>query len=198
VADLFRLRVALSGGAVAGPGLMTFYSDAAAPSLSAAVSTFLGDLASNLPTSLSWLVPGTGDLIDEATGAITGTWTAAGGSSASGISTGGYVLGTGATVQWNLGTPVNGRHVVGRTFIVPIQKGAFDATGHVDPAFVSLLQTKATNLITAMSNHLVIWTRPKPARAGAHGTLPAVVGSSHPIVSAKVGSTPTALRSRRV
>lgn len=169
------------------PGVSIFYStDTTAPPLGA-LGAFFTALKASFPTGLSWTIPGSGDILDVATGVINGSWSAAGGSTvaASGVATS-YAGPAGAMVRWNTSGIVNGRRVKGRTFLVPLI-GSVYASGVVQAGTVTAIQSAANTLVSGAGADLRIWHRPT---AG-------VGGSAYPIASASVPNLATVLRSRR-
>lgn len=181
-----RLRVAMSGPGVAGPGLMTFYFGTAGAD-PAAVHSFLTALVAMFPDDVEFSVPNTGDIIEEPTGRIIGTWTAAGGGVINGSSTQTFQLGGGARVVWETAGIRGGRHVRGTTYLVPIVSTQFDSTGRLSSSAQGAILTAATNFLAGGGAELKIWSRPK---GGLNGVV-------HQVTSARVPQTPTALRSRR-
>lgn len=197
MAQLARIQVAMSGAGLVGPGVMTFYGTTTGSGLVAATKAFVTAIATPTPNGVSFVVPDGGDLIEDTTGVIAGSWNEGGGATITSQNSTGLVLGLGARIEWRTGTVVAGRHLRGRTFIVPLAKGAYGDDGRVSPGYVSSLQTAANNFLSATAGNLVIWSRPKPARTGKKGPLPAQVGAHGAITSASVPTVPTALRSRR-
>lgn len=185
--DLARLQVQLSGVPVVGPSVMTFYSSGAGVGLPAGVKAFISSFATAAPSSLTFTVPNGGDLVNDADGTINGSWTASGGGDVSGSNNTGFTLGSGLRVEWRTGSIVRGRHVRGRTFIVPMGAGIFDSSGRVSTTFTSAMLGYATTLITQQAGALCIWTRPSPKGPGTHSA----------VTQAVVPTVPTALRSRR-
>lgn len=186
--NLARLRIDLTGAAVVGPSVMTLYQDAAATGLPAATVTWLNAIKANLPPSLTLTVPGGGDTLDAATGALNGSWSDGGGGTVTGTGVGGFAIGVGARIVWGTSGIVGGRRVRGTTFLVPLMGGTFDSSGRMQPATVTSLNTPTQAFLTAMGSNLLIWSRPKGARAG----------TTHPVTSATVKTNPSTLRSRRV
>lgn len=194
---MWRLRVSWSGSGVVGPGLSTWYALDTSPGFPAAVRAFYAALASNLPTSVSVSVPNNGDVLDPATGALTGTWTDGSVPAVvNGSGAGTFALGVGVQVRWSTGSIVSGRRVVGSTFIVPVVSPVFDSDGTITTATMTGLRTASANLITA-APYLVVWSRPQPARTGAHGPLPARAGSTALIGGSSWPDRPSWLTSRR-
>jgi len=170
---------------VAGPGLTPFYS--AGEMEPSAVTAFYTAIAGPIPDDVQVPIPHSGDLIDEVTGNITGSWASTGGGIVNGTSTAVFMLGGGYRIVWETNGIRNGRHVRGVTFVVPSASTCFDSSGRMTSASQSLATTAATNLISGMTGGLVIWSRP----------MPGLNGVSHPLTSARAPETPTAPRSRR-
>jgi hypothetical protein len=180
-----KMPVVWSTG-IGGAGVSVFYSPFGVD-MTTELATFFNAIKSNFPNAVTWDIPGSGDVIDETTGLITGAWTA--GTAATITATGGtgsYVAGTGAFVRWQTNGIVNGRRVRGRTFLDPLVVGAFDANGTIATAALGGLQPAATAL--AASGKMLIWHRPTPGGAD---------GSTHAVVAGTVPDKVSSLRTRR-
>jgi len=155
------------------------------------IRTFFAALGTYLPAAVSISVPTSGDQISEATGAITGSYSATvtgGAVTGLGANTGAYAGSAGAQVQWQTSAIVAGRRPLGKTFIVPGYGTLFDANGSLATAAQTALQNAGTALIAALSGELKVWSRPRPALAGANVT----------VTSCRVPDLSISLRSRRV
>jgi len=193
-----RLRVSMSGSALVGAGLLTFYTRNITPGgFPGSVKTFLTSCASAIPTGVTFDVPSSGDTINETTGELVGAWTGTGGGTVTGTATGTFTLGSGARIEWLTSIPFDGYHPRGRTFLVPLTNLAFDASGRLGAASVTQFKNAADALVTAAGGDLVVWTRPRKAYTGPRGPVAARAGTIVPITSTLVPTTPTALRSRR-
>jgi hypothetical protein len=183
-----RVRVTWATGA-GGTGLSTFYFvDGTAAAGTAALGNFFAAQANWCPAAVSWTVPANGDVLSPTTGLLTGVWSGGTPSTHTGSGTLlNYAAGTGAYVRWITAGIVTGHRVQGRTFICPIGNGAYDSSGSIDNTVLASMQTAASSFLTAVSDDLVIWSRPKT------GTT----GSQHPVVSTTVPDKVTSLRSRR-
>ena len=184
---MWRLRVPWTGPSIAGPGLSTFYALDTSPGFPAAVRALLASFASYVPAGVSIQVPNSGDVLDPATGALTGVWTD--GSTPAVINTSGpanYAAGVGCQWRWRTSGIVAGRRVVGSTFIVPLSSAEYDSSGTIDSVAVTALNAAAATYVTN-APYAVIWSRPKGAR----------VGSSHLITSGFLPDRVSWLRSRR-
>ena len=198
LADLRRLRVAISGAGAVGGGVTTFYSFVTAPSgYPAAIKTFLNAAPLLFPTAVTFNVPNSGDTLDDVTGALTGTWTDGSVQTPfSGTNNSEWASGVGMQVRWQTGKIHNRRRLVGSTFFVPIAASIFDTDGTIDAATVTSMNAAIATLLASGQN-LAIWSRPKPARPGAHGELPAVAGKAELITSGALQDRTSWLRSRR-
>lgn len=190
MANLWRLRAAWSGAGVVGPGLSTFYFTSSMIGGSDDVQAFFQAIKANIPSSVTIVVPADGDIIEDTTGELIGTWSEPGtGGTTVGTFAGDFARGVGARVRWTTAGVYRGRRVKGTTFLVPIGSALFGLDGLLDPATQTALQTAASALVTAQPE-LRIWSRP----VSGVGATP---GESNAITSAAVPNTVTWLRSRR-
>lgn len=148
---------------------------------------FWTSVALRLATGTVGTVEDSGDTIAEATGTLTGSWSFGTATGFVGGGSSNYPSGVGAVVTWNTDGIVRGRRVRGRTFIVPLDGGSYDASGTLASFALDTFRNAADALITACAGAFVIWSRPSGGAAG----------SSHPVVSATVSDRVATLRSRR-
>lgn len=188
MATLMRLRCTWGGTGITGPGLSTFYqTTAGSVGWADDVLTFFNVASVFYPSGLTLTVPSSGDEIDSATGALTGTWSEPGtGGTDTATGSGPWAAGVGMQVRWRTSGIVGGRRVVGSTFIVPIMAAFYDSAGTISNTDLATVQGRADALIAAHPN-LVIWSRPTPTRAGTFNE----------IESATVPDRVSWLRSRR-
>lgn len=178
----------LSGGAVVGPGLATFYSTTSSGSgFPGAVKAFYDAIKAALPPDLTVTVPSTGDSIDSLTGDLVGAWSGTGGGSVVGTGSGQYALGVGLRIRWDTAGIVAGRRVRGSTFIVPVMSSTFTGSGALDDTVRGTFATAAGTLAASVPAALTIWSRPTATRAGAISQ----------VTSASVPDKVAWLRSRR-
>jgi len=185
MADLERIVVVWNGTSGL-PGASVFYG-ALGASANADIKTFFTSIQSLFPAGLTWAVPGNGDLLDDATGILTGVWINTGGGgtvSASGAAA--HAAGVGAYVNWRTSTVIGRRRLMGRTFLAPLMNSAYDAQGTIVAANLTTLQTAANALVTA--GHTRIWHRPDSSHTGGIAQVPA---------AATVPDQVTSLRTRR-
>ena len=187
MANLARVRVTLSGPAVIGPSVSTFYFEESGSGWTSSLTNFYDNQKNRHPTTLSFQIPNSGDLIDDATGELTGTWTDGTTGNVSGTGASLFALGTGYRIKWFTGGFHNGRRVVGSTYMVPMDLGMLDANGNLGSVQMTQANAAAAALIAASSHELRIWSRPVAGAGGA----------SHPVVSGNVPDAISWLRTRR-
>ena len=189
MAAIARLRAAWAGSGIDGPGVSTFYFDPSDTGAADAVHDFFQALNPVLfPSGLTITVPPNGDIIDDATGVLSGSWNDPGtGGVTTGTATTDFARGVGFRVVWNTSGIFRGRRVRGSTFIVPIQGGVFSTSGLLDPATVAATQAAADALVGSGVTFKV-WSRP----------VDATPGESNDFTSATAPNKVSWLRSRRV
>lgn len=170
-----------------GDGVSTFYFAESGSGFVAAVGTFWEACKLRFPSGILINTAHTGDLIDEATGQLSGSWLD--GTPQVTLTTGPsvYAQGVGARVKWSTSGIRNGRRVAGSTFMVPIDSSILDAQGTILAAGITTFQNAATALVGSASNELRIYSRPSSGQ----------VGTSSSVVSASVPDHISWLRSRR-
>lgn len=183
MADLERIVVQWSA-AQGLPGVSVFFGDLAG-NANASIKTFFTAIQSLFPAGLTWVIPGSGDLVDSGTGALSGTWiNGAGGGTVVASGAANYAAGCGAYVIWGTGAIVNGRRLKGRTFLAPLINSAYDA-GTIVNANRTTLETAAAALVAAGNTN--VWHRPVNGAGGV---------ASQP-TSATVPDQVTSLKTRR-
>lgn len=167
MASIARCRVAWSGSAVVGDGLSTFYwGSGGVAGYPGAVLAFFNAIKGLVPVGVTWTVPSSGDLLDDTTGALQGSWSIAGGGTVASAGGTTYAAGVGSRVVWQTGAIRGGRRVRGSTFIVPLGTTQYDADGTIAPAALTTLGTAAANYLTAVGSNGLIWSRPRTGLAG--------------------------------
>ena len=71
---ILRMRCEWGGSGVTGPGLTTFYFDQAGSGFPADVRTFFEAIKANIPSNTTITVPNGGDIIEDTTGVLSGSW----------------------------------------------------------------------------------------------------------------------------
>ena len=188
MANLARVRVQWGGLGVVGPGLSTHYFDEAGNGWSSDLNVFYDAVKGLFPAGLTWTIPNSGDLIDVATGGISGAWTDAGGGTVTAATAGGFAVGVGGRIEWHTSGIRNGRRVTGSTFMVPLLASSFSSSGFLQSAPVSTLNAAAVALLSQIDNVMHIYSKP---------TAASPVGASHEVTSQEVTTQVSTLRSRR-
>lgn len=199
---LQRVQVAWTGF-IGGPGVSTHYfldAGAAVDDL----RSFYATVASMLPGDVHILVPAAGDSLDVETGAITGAWTGPSTAVVDGSDSGSYASTSGPLVRWETGTIVGGRRLLGRTYLVPAGRDAYDGGGQIAGGIRTTIADAGQTFIDADTANLLVWQRPRAAAAAytdrkgvVHPAITGRVGSAAAVVSCFVPSAPAVLRSRR-
>ena len=187
MANLQRVRVLWGGSPVVGPGVSTFYWDEAVTGFLPALNTFFSSCAGRMPNGLTLTIPNTGDLIDVATGEISGSWSDTIVSGAAGGSANAYAAGVGVRVSWSTSGIRHGRRVRGSTFLVPITTDCYATDGTIGAAFLSTFQSAAGTLIVAQGANMRIYSRPSDGAPG----------QANPVTGALVPDRISWLRTRR-
>lgn len=197
MAALYRVRTALTGFPGA-PGVSTMFALDVDTFLNS-VHTFWSAVAPEMPGDVTMNVETSGDIIDDATGALVSAYSEAALAPIVGSASGGYAAPCGGLVRWNTATILDGRRLRGRTFIVPMTGFYDDAAGGFTDAQVAVIKSAADAFIAAQSASFVIWHRPAAARlAGEDGPARAAHAGGHGLVTGSgVTGKFAVLRSRR-
>lgn len=184
---LFRIRSVWSG-ATGLPGISTFYTSSIPTALEmTAIHDFWGAIAAFLPDVVDIQVQTTGDVLDSATGVLTGGWdVSVSVPMVHGTGLGAYAANAGIVIGWTTGTVVKGRRLKGRTFLVPGAPSCFTSSGTPSTETVQI-KTAAETMAQAFTGSLCVWHRPK---SGSGGSSAAVEG-------VYIGSSTAQLKSRR-
>ena len=186
--DIARVRIELIGTGVIGPSVLTLYTAGLGGDLTVAARDWLDAQKANITTDVSYVFPSGGDMIDDATGNIVGTWTGGTVLPLAGTGGGAYAKGVGYMVRWLTAGVVNSRHVKGRSFIVPVVGSVFTSDGGVDPTLGAAIATASNDLVSDLGGNLRVWSRPAPGRAG----------SSHAVTSASLSYVTAWLKTRKM
>jgi len=187
MANLCRVRTTWSGTPVVGAGVSTFYFDEAYSGFVAAVQAFWVAVAARVPAVVTWRTENSGDLIDVATGDLTGTWTDGSGSTVNSSGSGVYAAGCGMRIRWATSGIRNGRRVRGSTFVVPLLGAGYAVDGTIDSTYLTSISNAAGTLRSTTAGNMYIYSRPGPAGAGQRNL----------VVSHDAPDTVSTLRTRR-
>lgn len=181
-----RVRVRWTGFTGA-PGVSTFYCSTPATAVPA-LSAFYNTVKSTLPGVCSVQVASDGDVLDDSTGAITGSWSTAPQSAVAGTGGTNYSGPSGGCVDWLTSTVIKRRRVMGRTFLVPMATTMYDTDGTLTSTCLSTVSGAASTLLGAVgAGGLFVWHRPKAL----------ALGQAVPITGLRVPDKGVVLRSRR-
>lgn len=144
-----RARVVWNGTPVTGGGISNFYCATTGDPLITGLKGFFNDLVNVFPSGLTWTVPDGGDLVEDTTGQLAGTWDegAGAGGTVTATNSGTWVQGVGARVVWNTGGMTNGRRVRGSTFLVPLVINGYEGAGAITSAYLTAMSNAAQGLL---------------------------------------------------
>lgn len=180
-----RVRV-LWQGFPGAPGYSNHYVGSLVTAQSA-IRAFYATVAPYLPNNLTLTIPASGDQVSEATGKIIGVWSGTPQTVVTATGSGNFSGSSGAIVNWRSSAIVNGRRPIGRTYLVPIIAGSYDATGTLATATLAGIQGAADALIVALAGELKVWSRPTAT----------IAGSANAVITAQVPDMAAVLRTRR-
>ena len=104
------------------PGVSVFFWDGGVSSVVTDITDFFDDIKGYFPNSLTWSFPAFGDLIDDGTGALSGSWsTTSLPPIVGGVALAQHAAGVGLRVKWNTnGISSSNRRVTGATFLTAL------------------------------------------------------------------------------
>lgn len=182
--NISRVRSTWSGF-LGAPGVTTLYSLDTLTFVTD-LQVFWESMAGDLPTGVSIQVEAAGDVIDSATGNLVSQWVANEVPVVEGAGGNGYAAPVGACIDWLTETIANHKRLRGRSFIVPLDAGAFTGDGTLNGTLIGHLEEYATAFIESQSTSFVIWHR----GTGTNGSVGLVTSAHVPDLAA-------VLRSRR-
>jgi len=174
------------------------YSLTTIPELDA-IRAFFFAQRNRLPSDVHLIVENAGDIIEDTTGALEGTWSTTAVTGIDGLGSGLYAAPAGYTVSWLTSTTLDGHHVRGRTFIVPANGSVYQSDGTINSTELPGIQADAAALVVAAAGALVVWHRPKfgPRPAGG-GSRPLLRDGGHGVITgSSVADRVAVLRTRR-
>lgn len=177
-----------SGTGVVGTGLSTFYFTAGGTGMAAAVTTFFSTCKPEFPDEVTVTVQNTGDVLDDTTGEITGTWSEAAQAGQVGTASAAYALGVGVRVRWITAGRRHNRLVRGSTFLAPCGSQIWGNDGRLSTGAYTRFGGAAAALVADSGTELRVWSRPTSGGAD---------GASHVVVSGDVVNQPAWLSSRK-
>lgn len=176
------------------PGYSNFYFAPGTPPPLTALRTLFEAIKVDLPTGATITYPGSGDVISEATGQITDSWSAT--PPANTVGTGGtnYVGTAGYVLEWRCSGVVDGKRPIGKTFIVPVRVAVFDSDGSITSAVLSIAVAASQAFVAATAGQFFVWHR--PVRDPGSGDI-IRVGGLAAVTSSSVPDLAVVMRSRR-
>lgn len=179
------------------PGVSVFYAmDPEDTSFIASLRGAFAAAADLFPSTLSIQVENTGDILDDATGTLTGSWSGTAALPVTGVAAvATHAAGVGLRVRWNTAGIVDGRRVQGRTFLAPISTFNFQSDGTLIPDAIADGQAFGNALVA--DGRFAVWSRPVTADSSATPPIVGRAGSAHLITGAVVPDQVSSLRSRR-
>lgn len=152
-------------GFTGGPGVSTFYFDAATPNV-AALRTFFEAIKAQIASTVTLKYPASGLQIDSITGQPIGSWSSTPPADTVCSGAGAYSAAVGAVVNWRTGFYTGGRELRGKTFIVPLSAQVFTATGSIGSAAQLAIQNAGAALVTSATT-MRIWSKSQGVAAQA-------------------------------
>lgn len=187
--SLNRVVVEYSGPQVKGNAVsvLHFLRTGTTPPDVAALGTAFNIVKQLLPVGVTITIPAAGDVIDETTGTLTGTWATGTATNIACTGAATAAAGVGGCVTWNTSMVVNGRRLRGRTFVVPLNTGCYDNDGTLVADVLGVMNSFAAQVqaVTGFS----VWHRP--------GALGPGSGISSVVTSYRVRDKVAMLTSRR-
>ena len=166
-------------------------SSTALTSAVAAIRQFFNACASQLAASVVISFDGSASAIDPITGHLTGTVTYTPPSSVAGTGASSVAAPAGASVRWRTAAIGAHRAVTGRTYLVPLYAGAYEANGSLQSSTITQILTAGNALIASSAAaadwEFMVWSRP----VGGTG------GGTAPVTGCTVKDTVAILTSRR-
>jgi len=160
------------------------------------IHTFFATVADYVPSIVSLQVEATGDMIEDTTGALVGSWSETPQTVLSGAGGGIYAAPVGGCVDWLSSVVIDGHRPMGRTFLVPLVGAAFQNDGTLVDSIRTNIEAAGDALIAAMAGNLVTWHRPRVASAGPP-VVTARAGGHVEVSACRVPDKAVVLRSRR-
>lgn len=158
--DIYRVRTIWTGAPLVGPTVSTFYLGGGSLGFLSDLHAFWGAVGNRVPAGITWSTSNTGDVLEDTTGAITGTWTDGTNSTISSSGTGPFAAGVGARMVMSTDGIRNKRRVKGSIYLVPLTTACYQSDGTIDSAVLTALQTAASALLTGLQPEWKVYSRP--------------------------------------
>ena len=184
----------LWSGFPGGPGTTTMFMLTGMDHHLEELHDFFGLLLHTFPPSVILQVQNSGGTIDPTDGHLTGGWVGDAQAPMTGSGSGTYAAGVGACVRWETGEVVDGHHVRGHTYLIPMMSGYFDTNGSMSDDAHTLIQGSVNSFQSNYADELCVWHRPR-AVSTRHPVARA--GSEHVVTAGLLLDQVSVLRSRR-
>jgi hypothetical protein len=187
------------------PGVSTFYFLDTATCVQS-LHDFFDSFKEDLVAGTILHIDSVGDVIEDSTGVVTGSWSTQPVPDVNGTGAGAYAAPAGGVVSWKSATILDGRRLRGRTFLVPMPQSRFGDDGKILPAEVVKITAAAEALIVAQDSSFVVWHRPfdgrtaeapSPSHPKGIKAKAAHAGGSGLVVGSMMTGAAAVLRSRR-
>jgi len=192
-----RARMTWSGFKGA-PGFTTLYNaDPNGPPLSTLATAWNAQMAL-LPTGVTLTISHQGDTIDSANGQINGSWSKGSDVVLPGTGAAMGPLPSGGQTIHSTDQSINGHHVRGRIFWVPLAASTYGSDGLLTGAAVTKLTALATALVSSdPTAQYCVWHRPKKVKDDTGALVVVSPGQACVITGGKSSNVPVVMRSRR-
>ena len=192
--SLSRVKV-VNTGSPGGNAATNFYFRSVSGTELSALGAFYTAIKALYPTTITMTIPAAGDIIDEANGNLTGSWSATPPAAVAGTGASIASTASGIEIAWLAAAVVDGHRPVGKTLIVPAAAVAYAPTGVIASSTVTTCNSAGATFLASAVN-FAIWHRPRKASPGP----PPVTfraGLSMTPGGVQTRTVPTVLRSRR-
>lgn len=203
--DMIRIQTVLTG--LTGlPGYNTTYWDSGVSisGVRARLADFWDAAASAVGCGWTYTVATSGDIIDDATGNLTGAWSQST-AHTNGSSGADHAAGVGCQVTLNTVSIAHSHRLRGAIKIVPIASSLYASDGTLDSGVITALNSAYALLVPSVGD-LLVWSRPFAGRSAipvgyrVPRPLPAIAarsGSSSPVTSCTIPDKAVTLATRR-
>lgn len=199
MANITRIRINWAGPAIVGPAVSTVYSDDAVDGHSTvknALNVLFNALDNLCSSAVTWVMPATMDVIDDATGNLVDVVTGDQISGAFANAAEQVARATMLNLRFNTAGIVNNHRVKGRIYVPGLSIGALD-DGQLSSANLASINSAAATFASATAGHFRVWSRPFEPAPGQEDPPPSRSGSSHLLTTAVFQQKLAVLRSRR-
>ena len=196
VVALSRVRVVWSG-VIGGTGVSTFYANAGQTPDLARLRAALAAVAPGIYPGVTMAIQNQGDIIQDETGDIVGTWSGPAQTVVTGTGTGAAHLAGGGVCTWMTETIAKGRHLRGRTFLVPFAGVMYGGNGRLTTGAVATSKGFGDALLASPTAPWAVWSRPTRVKNPDGTSSVTGPGSSGIITAHRETDLPVVLRSRR-